>query len=128
MNRLKGFGRTLECRSSWSPVVPLVQSSFGLQSWVQRRWATKRSGGSTKNGRDSHSKRLGVKKLGGVLNSFYLFVMKVFQSSLYLSFESCGSFLCALGNYVIPGNIIVRQRGTRFHPASNVRSMFKMKT
>ena len=50
--------------------------------------ATKKAGGSSKNGRDSHSKRLGVKKFGG---------------------ES-----------VIPGNIIARQRGTKFHPGSNV--------
>ena len=50
--------------------------------------ATKKAGGSSKNGRDSHSQRLGVKKFGG---------------------ES-----------VIPGNIIVRQRGTKFYPGSNV--------
>lgn len=49
--------------------------------------ATKKAGGSTKNGRDSESKRLGFKKYGG-------------QS-------------------VIPGNIIVRQRGTKFHPGHN---------
>lgn len=50
--------------------------------------ATKKAGGSTKNGRDSHSQRLGVKKFGG---------------------ES-----------VLSGNIIVRQRGTKFHPGKNV--------
>ncbi len=50
--------------------------------------ATKKAGGSTKNGRDSISKRLGVKHYGG---------------------ES-----------VISGNIIVRQRGTKFHPGKNV--------
>lgn len=50
--------------------------------------AHKKAGGSTRNGRDSHSKRLGVKKFGG-------------QS-------------------VQAGNIIVRQRGTRFHPGTNV--------
>ena len=50
--------------------------------------AHKKSGGSAKNGRDSESKRLGVKKFGG--------------------------------EYVIPGNIIVRQRGTKFHPGENV--------
>lgn len=44
--------------------------------------------GSTKNGRDSHSKRLGV---------------KVFD-----------------GTEVLAGSIIVRQRGTRFHPGENV--------
>jgi large subunit ribosomal protein L27 len=50
--------------------------------------AHKKAGGSTRNGRDSISKRLGVKRFGG---------------------ES-----------VTAGNIIVRQRGTRFHPGNNV--------
>ena len=50
--------------------------------------AHKKGGGSTRNGRDSESKRLGVKRYGG--------------------------------EYVIPGNIIVRQRGTKFHPGENV--------
>ena len=49
--------------------------------------AHKKAGGSTKNGRDSESKRLGVKRFGG---------------------ES-----------VLAGNIIVRQRGTRFHAGDN---------
>lgn len=53
------------------------------------RWATKKSGGSSRNGRDSAGRRLGVKKFGG--------------------------------QEVIPGNIIVRQRGTKFHPGDNVR-------
>ena len=50
--------------------------------------AHKKAGGSTRNGRDSESKRLGVKKFGG--------------------------------QKVVPGNIIVRQRGTKFHPGENV--------
>ncbi len=50
--------------------------------------AHKKGGGSTRNGRDSNSKRLGVKKFGG--------------------------------EHVIPGNILVRQRGTRFHPGKGV--------
>ena len=50
--------------------------------------AHKKAGGSTRNGRDSESKRLGVKKFGG-------------QS-------------------VLAGNILVRQRGTKFHPGDNV--------
>ncbi len=50
--------------------------------------AHKKAGGSTRNGRDSHSKRLGVKKFGG--------------------------------EAVIPGNIIIRQRGTQWHPGDNV--------
>ncbi len=49
--------------------------------------AHKKAGGSTSNGRDSQSKRLGVKRFGG---------------------ES-----------VLAGNIIVRQRGTHFHPGVN---------
>ncbi|CAI8290433.1 MAG: 50S ribosomal protein L27 [Gammaproteobacteria bacterium] len=48
----------------------------------------KKGQGTSKNGRDSNSKRLGVKKFGG---------------------ES-----------VIAGNIILRQRGTRYHPGENV--------
>ena len=50
--------------------------------------AHKKSGGSSRNGRDSESKRLGVKKFGG--------------------------------EHVIPGNIIIRQRGTRYYPGTNV--------
>ena len=50
--------------------------------------ATKKGGGSSKNGRDSESKRLGVKRYGG--------------------------------QAVICGNIIVRQRGTKFFPGTNV--------
>jgi large subunit ribosomal protein L27 len=50
--------------------------------------AHKKAGGSTRNGRDSESKRLGVKKSGG--------------------------------QEVRAGNIIVRQRGTKFHPGTNV--------
>jgi large subunit ribosomal protein L27 len=50
--------------------------------------AHKKGQGSTSNGRDSASKRLGVKKFGG--------------------------------EAVIAGNIIIRQRGTRFHPGVNV--------
>jgi large subunit ribosomal protein L27 len=50
--------------------------------------AHKKAGGSSRNGRDSESKRLGVKKFGG---------------------ES-----------VIAGNIIVRQRGTKWYPGDNV--------
>ncbi|KAF7729648.1 54S ribosomal protein L2 mitochondrial [Apophysomyces ossiformis] len=55
---------------------------------IQVRWASKKSGGSSRNGRDSAGRRLGVKKFGG--------------------------------QQVIPGNIIVRQRGTTFHAGDNV--------
>ena len=50
--------------------------------------ATKKGGGSTRNGRDSAGKRLGVKRFTGEI--------------------------------VIPGNIIIRQRGTKVHPGTNV--------
>ena len=51
-------------------------------------FAHKKGGGSTKNGRDSESKRLGVKR--------------------------------ADGQFVLAGNILVRQRGTHIHPGVNV--------
>ena len=50
--------------------------------------AHKKAGGSSRNGRDSEGRRLGVKKFGG--------------------------------EHVIPGNIIIRQRGTKWHPGTNV--------
>lgn len=50
--------------------------------------AHKKAGGSTRNGRDSNAKRLGVKRFGG--------------------------------QQVAAGNILVRQRGTRFHAGENV--------
>jgi large subunit ribosomal protein L27 len=53
----------------------------------QVRHATKKGGGSTRNGRDSIGRRLGVKKFGGEV--------------------------------VIPGNIIIRQRGTKYRPGEN---------
>jgi large subunit ribosomal protein L27 len=50
--------------------------------------AHKKAGGSSRNGRDSQAKRLGVKRFGG--------------------------------EAVLAGNILVRQRGTRFYPGTNV--------
>ena len=51
--------------------------------------ATKKAGGSSRNGRDSAGRRLGVKKYGG--------------------------------QFVLPGNIIIRQRGTKIFPGDNVK-------
>ena len=50
--------------------------------------AHKKAGGSSRNGRDSESKRLGIKKFGNEV--------------------------------VVPGNILARQRGTKWHPGNNV--------
>ncbi|MBE05576.1 MAG: 50S ribosomal protein L27 [Gammaproteobacteria bacterium] len=50
--------------------------------------AHKKAGGSSRNGRDSAGRRLGIKKYGGEI--------------------------------VVPGNIIARQRGTKWHPGENV--------
>jgi large subunit ribosomal protein L27 len=50
--------------------------------------AHKKAGGSSRNGRDTAGRRLGLKKFGGQV--------------------------------VIPGNIILRQRGTKYHPGENV--------
>ncbi len=63
--------------------------------------AHKKAGGSSRNGRDSESKRLGVKRYGGQL--------------------------------VLAGNILVRQRGTEYHPGENVgigkdHTLFALKT
>ncbi|XP_010943104.1 uncharacterized protein [Elaeis guineensis] len=71
-----------------APVYSGAREASGGLNLIFRRWATKKSAGSTKNGRDSKPKNLGVKKFGG--------------------------------ERVIPGNIIVRQRGTRFHPGDYV--------
>jgi large subunit ribosomal protein L27 len=51
-------------------------------------FASKKGGGSTRNGRDSNAQRLGVKRYGG--------------------------------QEVVPGNIIIRQRGTKFYPGLGV--------
>ena len=63
--------------------------------------AQKKAGGSSRNGRDSAGRRLGVKKFGG--------------------------------EHALAGNIIVRQRGTKFHPGVNVgigkdHTLFALKT
>ncbi|GJN11867.1 hypothetical protein PR202_ga30100 [Eleusine coracana subsp. coracana] len=76
-----------ELISNASVYISSTESS-GAMGLVFRRWATKKTAGSTKNGRDSNPKYLGVKKFGG--------------------------------EKVEPGNIIVRQRGTRFHPGNYV--------
>ena len=55
---------------------------------ILQLFAHKKGGGSTKNGRDSQAKRLGVK--------------------------------ASAGTNVVAGNIIIRQRGTKFHPGVNV--------
>jgi large subunit ribosomal protein L27 len=58
--------------------------------WMDlKRFAHKKGMGSTKNGRDSASNRLGVKRFGGQV--------------------------------VLSGNILVRQRGNKFYPGTNVR-------
>ncbi|GAA5852401.1 hypothetical protein JCM9279_001191 [Rhodotorula babjevae] len=79
------------------PVVPAFHSASCLASsllstplpgLMQVRTATKRGGGSSKNGRNSIGKRLGIKKYGG--------------------------------QEVLAGNILVRQRGTSWHPGQHV--------
>ncbi len=68
------------CRLWYTPV---AMFSFDLQLF-----ASKKGGGSTRNGRDSNSQRLGMKIYGG--------------------------------QAIVPGNIIVRQRGTKFYPGVGV--------
>ena len=61
----------------------MINFKFDIQLF-----ATKKGGGSSKNGRDSNAKRLGTKRSDG--------------------------------QFVLAGNILVRQRGTKFHPGNNV--------
>lgn len=61
--------------------------NFGCSNLQSIRFATKKAGGSTRNGRDSIGRRLGLKKFGG--------------------------------EHVIPGNIILRQRGQKYHHGEN---------
>lgn len=70
------------------------------------RTATKRAGGTVRNHGGSPGKRLGLKKFSGT--SFPLIFLHSFDPTLHLD------------QHVIPGNIIVRQRGTQFHPGQNV--------
>ncbi|CAM9830146.1 unnamed protein product [Heterosigma akashiwo] len=67
-------------------MTPVILDPFCLTN--QKRWATKKAGGTSKNGRDSIGRRLGVKIFGG--------------------------------QPVKAGGIIVRQRGTKFHPGRHV--------
>ncbi len=53
--------RSVGTNTNVSTAVNTPESVFA----ISRRWASKKAGGSTKNGRDSESKRLGVKKFGG---------------------------------------------------------------
>ncbi|XP_028109853.1 uncharacterized protein LOC114308467 [Camellia sinensis] len=71
------------------PIYSIANVTGGGLSLTFRRWATKKTAGSTKNGRDLKPKNLGVKKFGG--------------------------------ERVILGNIIVRQRGTRFQPGNYIK-------
>ncbi|KAI9920197.1 hypothetical protein PsorP6_015618 [Peronosclerospora sorghi] len=75
------------------------------------RWASKKAGGSTKNGRDSESKRLGVKKFGGYAFFFCHVSRRLVDvvSQWLIRRES-----------VVAGNIIIRQRGTKYHVGTGV--------
>uniref|UniRef100_A0A7S4JQI8 Uncharacterized protein n=1 Tax=Guillardia theta TaxID=55529 RepID=A0A7S4JQI8_GUITH len=57
------MGRTLQAPPT--PHAPPVNIAMSALSMISRRWATKKAGGSSRNGRDSQPKMLGVKKLGG---------------------------------------------------------------
>ena len=80
--------------------------------WV--RTATKKAVGSTKNGRDSAPKFLGVKTFGSAFVKPGESVRAARETGLF--FSSLFGFSCVNE----PGNILVRQRGTRFHAGDNV--------
>ena len=85
---LTGFLLTVcSLRAHYPEYLEVMEVSQMLKSGWQF-FAHKKGGGSTKNGRDSESKRLGVKR--------------------------------ADGQFVLAGNILVRQRGTHIHPGVNV--------
>lgn len=84
----------------------------GGLSLTFRCWATKKIAGSTKNGRDLKPKNLGVKKFGGEVRC-HIFPICI---NLYHVIK----YILIIVQRVIPGNIIVRQRGTRFHPGNYV--------
>ena len=87
-NQIKlSSGKEVEKKLS-SKKVKIVKKIVKNKEKKQNTMATKKAGGSSKNGRDSAGRRLGVKRYGDQM--------------------------------VQPGNIIVRQRGTRIHPGSNV--------
>ena len=93
MTLLTHIGR---CVTSSIAMTPQGKTNLLLLSCsVICRFAHNQSGGKTLNGRDSNPKYLGVKKYGGYVH-FPLFLNR--------------------SEHVIPGNIIVRQRGTKYHP------------
>ncbi len=71
-----------------SPIILLERTENTMLKINFQFFAHKKGGGSTKNGRDSESKRLGVKR--------------------------------GDGQFVLAGNVLVRQRGTHIHPGTNV--------
>lgn len=77
------------------------------------RWASKKSGGTTKNKKDSPGKRLGLKCGDGRYD------MKC--RTLTIS-DVSSAHIIILGEPVVPGNVLIRQRGTVFHPGLNVRT------
>lgn len=85
---------------------------------IFRRWATKKTAGSTKNGRDSKPKNLGVKKYGGEVRRTFLPIKA--DNSCFVVYFNVFIVLLLMSQRVVPGNIIVRQRGTRFHPGDYV--------
>ncbi|KAK4053457.1 54S ribosomal protein L2 mitochondrial [Microbotryomycetes sp. JL201] len=106
------------------PTLPCLPSTSALKSTLfdsplpgllQVRTATKRGGGSSKNGRNSIGKRLGVKKYGGKFTLLCL-SFQVLAPDIVLPARA----LAQTGQLVIPGNILVRQRGTEFHPGQHV--------
>ena len=82
------------------------------------RFATKKAGGSSKNGRDSQAKRLGVKLFGGCVRPTLTFGYCAHLAQRHVViFAVVGGGRCR--QEVSPGNIIIRQRGTKFHFASD---------
>jgi large subunit ribosomal protein L27 len=88
LQRIAQRSTTIAASAAAAAAAVVVVRAPSTLSPLQRRWATKKAGGTVKNKDDSHAKRLGVKKY---------------------EFEKART-----------GNVLVRQRGTKFHPGVGV--------
>lgn len=115
MGLARAIGASGRCLAAPSVGVAMPEGVFS----VSRRWASKKAGGSTKNGRDSESKRLGVKKFGGCVLAWTPLLRRS-RAVRVCELTSVHGCMYSSSESVLAGNIIIRQRGTKFHPGRGV--------
>lgn len=132
-----GMARVFGCSVGVGGRVSAAQTAgvFGNESVfaLSKRFASKKAGGSTKNGRDSESKRLGVKKFGGCVPCCLCIAVVTALVRLCGCTAPCTrthtraltrlldrSMRAHDSQSVVSGNIIIRQRGTKYHPGRGV--------